>query len=74
MPALGAAEARGADGPCLAVLVWEGTPDTGTLVADYSSDDLILPHARVGPGKPADVCCGPQRRDLAVADSKRLVH
>jgi len=32
------------------VLVWEGTPQTGTLVASYSSDDLILPHARVGPG------------------------
>ena len=32
------------------VLVWEGNPNTGTLVAEYSSDDVILPHARVGPG------------------------
>lgn len=32
------------------VLVWEGDPNTGTLVAEYSSDDVILPHARVGPG------------------------
>ncbi len=32
------------------VLVWDGNPQTGTLVAEYSSDDVILPHARVGPG------------------------
>ncbi len=31
-------------------LVWDGPPNTGTLVATYSSDDVILPHARVGPG------------------------
>lgn len=32
------------------VIVWAGTPSTGTIVATYSSDDEILPHARVGPG------------------------
>jgi len=32
------------------VLVWEGNPNTGTLIAEYSSDDTILAHARVGPG------------------------
>lgn len=32
------------------VLVWEGLPNTGTLVAEFSSDDLILPHLRIGPG------------------------
>ncbi|MCC6284503.1 MAG: hypothetical protein IT439_04250 [Phycisphaerales bacterium] len=32
------------------VLVWDGEPGTGILVAEYSSDDIILPHARVGPG------------------------
>lgn len=26
------------------VLVWEGTPDTGNLVAEFMSDDVILPH------------------------------
>ncbi len=32
------------------ILVWEGRPDTGTLVAEYSSDDTILPHIVMGPG------------------------
>jgi hypothetical protein len=32
------------------VLVWEGTPETGTLVAEYSSDDIILPHLQMPPG------------------------
>jgi hypothetical protein len=32
------------------VLVWEGTPQTGTLVASYSSDGTILPHIQLGPG------------------------
>jgi len=31
-------------------LVWEGTPDTGTLIATFSSDDVILPHIVLGPG------------------------
>lgn len=31
-------------------LVWEGTPTNGTLVAEFSSDDVILPHIRLGPG------------------------
>ncbi len=32
------------------VFVYEGTPDTGTLVASYTSDDVVLPHVRIGPG------------------------
>lgn len=32
------------------VSVWEGIPTTGTLVASYSSDDLILPHVVIPPG------------------------
>jgi len=32
------------------VLVYEGTPQTGTLIAEWSSDDELLPHARLGPG------------------------
>lgn len=32
------------------VLVWEGTPATGTLIETYSSDDLILPHIVLPPG------------------------
>lgn len=32
------------------VLVWEGTPATGTLVAEFSSDGVILPHIVLGPG------------------------
>lgn len=35
------------------VLVWEGTPETGTLVASYSSDDVILPHLVMPPGNNA---------------------
>lgn len=31
-------------------LVWEGPPNTGNLIFEFSSDDVILPHARVGPG------------------------
>lgn len=31
-------------------MVWEGRPDTGNLIFTFSSDDVILPHARVGPG------------------------
>jgi hypothetical protein len=29
---------------------WEGEPNAGNLVASYSSDDLVLPHLRIGPG------------------------
>lgn len=32
------------------VLVWEGTPTNGTLVASYSSDNIILPHLVMPPG------------------------
>ncbi|MCG8406797.1 MAG: hypothetical protein MI923_16495 [Phycisphaerales bacterium] len=32
------------------VLVWEGTPDTGTLVAEFMSDDVVLPHLVLAPG------------------------
>lgn len=32
------------------VLVWDGTPTSGTLVAEYSSDGLILPHLIMPPG------------------------
>ncbi|MBK8267914.1 MAG: hypothetical protein IPK83_06250 [Planctomycetes bacterium] len=32
------------------ILFWSGTPATGALVDSFSSDDLILPHIRVGPG------------------------
>lgn len=32
------------------VFVYEGTPDTGTLLYEYSSDDEILPHIHMGPG------------------------
>ena len=32
------------------ILVWEGSPNTGDLIFTFSSDDLILPHARIGPG------------------------
>lgn len=32
------------------ILVWEGTPASGTLVAEYSSDDVILPHLVIPPG------------------------
>lgn len=32
------------------VFVYDGTPQNGTLIASYESDDVILPHLRVGPG------------------------
>jgi len=32
------------------ILVWEGTPQSGTLVAEFSSDGLILPHLVMPPG------------------------
>lgn len=35
------------------VLVWQGPPSTGTLVASYSSDDIILPHVRMSAGSQA---------------------
>ncbi len=31
------------------VLVWEGTPDTGNLIAEYSSDGFKLPHVILPP-------------------------
>ncbi len=32
------------------VLVYEGTPATGTLIFSYQSNDVDIPHLRVGPG------------------------
>lgn len=32
------------------ILVWDGPPNTGSLVAEYSSDDIILPHLVMPPG------------------------
>lgn len=32
------------------VMVWDGTPTNGTLVATYSSDGLLLPHLELPPG------------------------
>lgn len=32
------------------ILVWDGPPDTGILVAEYSSDGDILPHIELPPG------------------------
>ncbi len=32
------------------VLVWDGPPNTGTLVASFSSDGSIIPHVIIGPG------------------------
>jgi hypothetical protein len=32
------------------VLVWDGRPNTGTLVAEYSSDGKLLPHIQLPPG------------------------
>ena len=32
------------------VMVWEGTPDNGTLVATFSSDGVLLPHIVLPPG------------------------
>jgi len=37
------------------ILVWEGTPSTGTLVGSFSSDDIILPHIVIPPGPPQGV-------------------
>lgn len=31
-------------------LVWQGNPETGSLVAEFSSDDVILPHLVMPPG------------------------
>ncbi|MBL8878819.1 MAG: immunoglobulin domain-containing protein [Phycisphaerales bacterium] len=32
------------------ILVWEGTPQTGTLIFSFASDDVIIPHIRLGTG------------------------
>ena len=32
------------------VILWDGNPDDGQLVAQFSSDDILLPHLRVPPG------------------------
>ncbi len=32
------------------ILVWEGQPNNGNQIFSFSSDDLILPHVRIGPG------------------------
>lgn len=32
------------------VFVYDGPPNTGSLVASYSSNDVDLPHVRIGPG------------------------
>jgi hypothetical protein len=32
------------------ILVWDGPPNTGVLVAEYSSDGSILPHIELPPG------------------------
>jgi hypothetical protein len=32
------------------ILVWSGTPDTGTIVASFSSDGELLPHIVLNPG------------------------
>jgi hypothetical protein len=32
------------------ILVWSGTPDTGSIVANFSSDGDILPHLVMNPG------------------------
>lgn len=37
------------------VLVWDGPPNTGILVAEFSSDGVILPHIVLPPGAPAGV-------------------
>ncbi|MEO1583175.1 MAG: GC-type dockerin domain-anchored protein [Planctomycetota bacterium] len=39
------------------VLVWDGTPDTGTLVASFSSDGSIIPHVEIpaGPAQAVNV-------------------
>ncbi len=35
------------------VFVWEGTPQSGTIVAQFSSDDIILPNLVMPPGNNA---------------------
>src|SRR5262245_23412955 len=47
---LATSEATGQTVTEWSVLFYAGTPTTGQLVATYSSDDVVLPHARVGPG------------------------
>ncbi len=37
------------------ILVWDGRPDTGTLVASFSSDGSILPDVQIPPGPPQAV-------------------
>lgn len=37
------------------VFVWEGTPQSGTLVASFSSDDVVLPHLVMPPGNNASL-------------------
>ncbi len=32
------------------ILVWDGPPNSGPPVFEYASNDLDLPHARIGPG------------------------
>jgi hypothetical protein len=32
------------------IYVWDGSPDTGILIAHYSSDNIILPHLVMPPG------------------------
>ncbi|MEL7484377.1 MAG: hypothetical protein AAFN41_08475 [Planctomycetota bacterium] len=36
-------------------LVWDGTPDNGTLVASFSSDGSIIPHVQIPAGPPQAV-------------------
>jgi hypothetical protein len=37
------------------ILVWDGTPDTGTLVASFSSDGSIIPDVQIPAGPPQAV-------------------
>ena len=37
------------------IFVWDGTPDTGTLVASFSSDGTVLPHVQIPAGPPQAV-------------------
>jgi hypothetical protein len=32
------------------ILIWQGTPATGTLIAEFNSDGTVLPHVIMGPG------------------------
>jgi hypothetical protein len=34
------------------VMVWQGNPETGSLVASFSSDDKVLPHLQLPVGNP----------------------